>query len=121
MATSSAGTPKESAAEETVITTETAPIIQSLQNHLMFSTGKTGTSVTMRDWYAATTLTVRDHVIERWVTTRNVYREKDPKRVFYLSLEFLIGRMMSNAALNIGIAPKIRKGLEELGQNMEAV
>ena len=122
MATSSTETQSEEpAGEETVITTETAPIIQSLQNHVIFSTGKTGPSVTMRDWYTATALTVRDHVIERWVTTRNVYREKDPKRVFYLSLEFLIGRMMSNAALNIGIEPKIRKGLNELGQNMEAV
>ncbi|HZV62279.1 MAG TPA: glycogen/starch/alpha-glucan phosphorylase [Methylophilaceae bacterium] len=106
---------------KTVITTETTSITQALQNHLIFSTGKTGASVTMRDWYAATALTVRDHVIERWVTTRNVYREKDPKRVFYLSLEFLIGRMMSNAALNIGIEPKIREGLHALGQNMEAV
>jgi starch phosphorylase len=108
-------------AEETIITTETAPIIQALQNHLIFSTGKTGTSVTMRDWYSATALTVRDHVIERWVATRNYYRETDPKRVFYLSLEFLIGRMMSNAALNIGIEPKIRKGLHTLGQKMENV
>lgn len=112
---------QQAAAAEPVITTETTPVAQALQNHLIFSTGKTGTSVTMRDWYAATALTVRDHVIERWVTTRNVYREKDPKRVFYLSLEFLIGRMMSNAALNIGIEPKIREGLHALGQNMEAV
>ena len=82
MATSSTETQSEEpAGEETVITTETAPIIQSLQNHVIFSTGKTGPSVTMRDWYTATALTVRDHVIERWVTTRNVYREKDPKRV----------------------------------------
>jgi glycogen phosphorylase len=107
--------------EETVITTETTPITQALQNHLIFSTGKTGTSVTMRDWYSATALTVRDHVIERWVTTRNFYRETDPKRVFYLSLEFLIGRMMSNAALNIGIEPKIRDGLHSLGQQLENV
>jgi len=113
--------PQQAAAEETIITTETTPIAQALQNHVIFSTGKTGSSVTMRDWYAATALTVRDHVIERWVTTRNVYCEKDPKRVFYLSLEFLIGRMMSNAALNIGIEPKIRDGLHALGQNMEAV
>lgn len=121
MATSTAQDQTPQSAEETVITTETTPITQALQNHLIFSTGKTGTSVTMRDWYAATALTVRDHVIERWVTTRNVYREKDPKRVFYLSLEFLIGRMMSNAALNIGIEPRVRKALQTLGQNMENV
>jgi starch phosphorylase len=120
MATSTAQTQTEPT-EEPVITTETTPITQALQNHLIFSTGKTGTSVTMRDWYSATALTVRDHVIERWVTTRNFYRETDPKRVFYLSLEFLIGRMMSNAALNIGLEPKIRDALQTLGQNLENV
>ena len=113
--------PQQAAPVETVITTETTPIAQALQNHVIFSTGKTGSSVTMRDWYAATALTVRDHVIERWVTTRNYYRETDPKRVFYLSLEFLIGRMMSNAALNIGLEPRLREGLETLGQNLENV
>jgi starch phosphorylase len=120
MATSTAPEQKQSVAEP-VITTETTPITQALQNHLIFSTGKTGSSVTMRDWYSATALTVRDHVIERWVATRNYYRETDPKRVFYLSLEFLIGRMMSNAVLNIGIEPKIREGLHSLGQTLENV
>ena len=64
MATSTAKTQTEPV-EEPVITTETTPITQALQNHLIFSTGKTGASVTMRDWYSATALTVRDHVIER--------------------------------------------------------
>ncbi|HEU4709574.1 MAG TPA: glycogen/starch/alpha-glucan family phosphorylase, partial [Methylophilaceae bacterium] len=121
MATPATQQTQEEPAVEPEITTEQTPITQALQNHLIFSTGKTGSSVTLRDWYSATAMTVRDHVIERWVTTRNLYREKDPKRVFYLSLEFLIGRMLSNAALNIGLEPKIREGLHSLGQNMENI
>ncbi|ROH88334.1 glycogen/starch/alpha-glucan phosphorylase [Pseudomethylobacillus aquaticus] len=103
------------------ISAHKAPAVQSLQNHLTFSSGKTSTSATERDWYAATANTIRDHVIERWVKTVDAYREQDPKRVYYLSLEFLIGRMMSNAALNLGIAPEIRDGLTKLGHSLEEV
>ena len=103
-----------------IITAKT-PIAQALQNHLTFSSGKNSRSATPRDWYATTANTVRDHVIERWVETRDVYRAQDPKRVFYLSLEFLIGRMLSNAALNLGIEPELRDGLNALGHEMENV
>ena len=103
------------------ISIEKPPIAQALQNHLGFSLGKTVVNATERDWYGTTAHTVRDHVIERWINTRTEYREKDPKRVYYLSLEFLIGRMLSNAALNLGIAPKVRDGLHALGHELENV
>jgi starch phosphorylase len=103
------------------ITTEKTPIAQALQNHLTFSSGKTMSSATERDWYSTTANTVRDHVIDGWVKTREEYNEQDPKRVFYLSLEFLIGRMLSNAALNLGIEPQVREGLSALGHKMENV
>lgn len=104
-----------------VIATEKTPIIRALQNHLTFSIGKTISTATERDWYSATATTVRDHVIDGWVKTRDEYWEQDPKRVFYLSLEFLIGRMLSNAALNLGIEPQVREGLNILGHKMENV
>jgi len=117
--------PKERAAARraaaTPITTAKTPIAQALQNHLTFSSGKGSATATPRDWYATTANTVRDHVIDRWVKTRDNYREQDPKRVFYLSLEFLIGRMLSNAALNLGIEPQVREGLSALGHEMENV
>lgn len=62
---------------------------------------------------------MRDHVVERWVKTAAAYNNEDPKRIYYLSLEFLIGRMMSNAALNLGLNEELGKGLNELGQNIE--
>jgi glycogen phosphorylase len=96
-------------------------IPQSLKNHLILSLGKTSSWATTRDWYASTAYTVRDHVMQRWVKTRDDYRESDVKRVYYMSLEFLIGRMLSNAALNLGIAPNVSKGLMEIGQKMEEV
>ena len=112
---------KKAAEATPTITTKKTQIAQALQNHLAFSFGKTSTSATQRDWYATTANTVRDHVIERWVKTVDEYRELDPKRVYYLSLEFLIGRMLSNAALNLGIGAEVRDGLSALGHELENV
>ena len=108
-------------AAEPAIHSENMPISQALQNHLIFSCGKGSATSTERDWYAATATTVRDHVIDRWVKTRDEYRAQDPKRVYYLSLEFLIGRMLSNAALNLGIESQMREGLHALGRELENV
>jgi starch phosphorylase len=95
------------------------PIDQALQNHLIFSSFKTSAAATPRDWYDASSYTVRDHVVERWVKTAESYYRDDPKRVYYLSLEFLIGRMLSNAALNLGIKDELKDGLASLGRDLE--
>lgn len=96
------------------------PINQALQNHLIFSSFKTSEAATPRDWYDATSYTVRDHVVERWIKTTQSYYLNDPKRIYYLSLEFLIGRMLSNAALNLGIEDEVKQGLASLGHDLEA-
>lgn len=97
------------------------PMHEALQNHLLYSVFKTEAASTPRDWYATTAYSVRDHVIERWLNTVEKYAAQDPKRVYYLSLEFLIGRMLSNAALNLGIADEVKQGLQTLGHRMEEV
>ncbi|MGB4811249.1 MAG: glycogen/starch/alpha-glucan phosphorylase [Methylophilaceae bacterium] len=95
------------------------PIKQALQNHLIFSSFKTADAATPRDWYEATSHTVRDHLVERLIKTADSYYKKDPKRVYYLSLEFLMGRMLSNAALNLGINDELKTGLASLGRDLE--
>ncbi len=95
------------------------PIKQSLQQHLIFSTFKTSDAATSRDWYEAASYAVRDHVVERWVRTAESYYRDDPKRVYYLSLEFLIGRMLSNSALNLSINDELKDGLAALGRDLE--
>ena len=96
------------------------PIKQALHNHLVFSCFKTESAATPRDWYQAAAYAVRDHVVERWIKTTDAYYQQDPKRVYYLSLEFLIGRMLSNAALNLGVQDELSAGLAALGRNMES-
>ncbi len=94
---------------------------KALQSHLVYSIFKTEQVATPRDWYSTTAYTVRDHVIERWVKTVEKYAEENPKRIYYLSLEFLIGRMLSNASLNLGVDAEIKKGLNALGHKIENV
>jgi glycogen phosphorylase len=96
------------------------PMKQGLKNHLVFSCFKIDAMATPRDWYHTAAYTVRDHVVERWVKTSSAYYDQDPKRIYYLSLEFLIGRMMSNAALNLGMQNELSEGLGALGHNLEA-
>jgi glycogen phosphorylase len=105
---------------KSIVLPKLTPIKQALQNHLVFSCFKIDKVATPRDWYHATAHTVRDHVVERWVRTSSAYYDQDPKRIYYLSLEFLIGRMMSNAALNLGVKDELSDGLSALGHSLEA-
>ncbi|MDP2071053.1 glycogen/starch/alpha-glucan phosphorylase [Methylotenera sp.] len=111
--------PKKTSKSKVAAVPKLSPIDQALQNHLIFSSFKTNDAATPRDWYDAASYTVRDHVVERWVKTAESYYRDDPKRVYYLSLEFLIGRMLSNAALNLGINDELKDGLSSLGRDLE--
>ncbi len=108
--TGAAAKPKKTAKAKRVLP-KLSPVDQALQNHLIFSSFKTNDAATPRDWYDAASYTVRDHVVARWIKTAEAYYEKDPKRVYYLSLEFLMGRMLSNAALNLGIQDELERRL----------
>ncbi len=96
-------------------------IEHSLTNHLMYTVGKSAKAATGHDWYDTSAHTVRDHLIERWTSTVDNNYEQDSKRVYYLSMEFLIGRTLSNAALNLGIETPLREGLQALGHELESI
>ncbi len=69
--------------------------------------------------YTASALSLSDRLIERWKSTYNTYRKNDCKKAYYLSMEFLIGRSMSNAMLNLGVEEPLSKALYELGLDIE--
>ncbi|WP_142848770.1 glycogen/starch/alpha-glucan phosphorylase [Telmatospirillum sp. J64-1] len=98
---------------------EVATIRKSLVNHLTYSVGKDPKSATTRDWFLATAYTVRDHMVERWMQTRRAYEEADAKRVYYLSMEFLMGRTLVNAMINLGIYDATCRAVAELGCDLE--
>lgn len=92
-----------------------------LANHLTYTEGKSVETATDRDWFEASAHAVRDQLIEKNLKTTEECAKKDPKRLYYLSLEFLIGRTLSNAALNMGIEPSLRESLKAMGQDLETV
>ena len=62
---------------------------------------------------------VRDRLIDNWNSTQQYHSSKDPKRVYYLSLEFLIGRSLDNALLNLNVKPNYQKALTDVGFRLE--
>ena len=72
-------------------------------NHLEYSLSKDQYTATLRDMYNSLALSIRDRLVERWISTQEVYYEKDVKRVYYLSAEYLMGRVMTNNLINLGM------------------
>jgi starch phosphorylase len=86
---------------------------------LIYAVGKDTRNARDHDWFMATALAVRDRVVDRWMeSTRTTYRD-GRKRVYYLSLEFLIGRLLFDALGNLGLTATARAALDELGVDLD--
>jgi starch phosphorylase len=99
----------------------TKAIQTSLADHLVYSSSKYHANATTRDWFQTTAYTVRDRLVERWMETMQRYYEHDAKRIYYLSLEFLVGRTLSNAILNLEMHEQCKASLYEFGQELETI
>ncbi|BCG62474.1 MAG: glycogen phosphorylase [Methyloprofundus sp.] len=69
--------------------------------------------------YEALSLAISDRLVERWKNTYNTYREEDCKKAYYLSMEFLMGRTLSNAMLNLGVTGTVTEAMYDLGLEIE--
>ena len=98
--------------------TDATSFKQSLSNRLVYTVGKDPLTATDRDWFHAAAYSVRDRLIERWMETMRTYYRQDAKRVYYLSLEFLMGRALSNSLHNLGVHEEFAQALEEIGLDM---
>jgi starch phosphorylase len=87
----------------------------SFANHLEYSLSKDQYTATLRDLYQAISLTVRDRMIERWIKTQQMYHEHDVKRIYYLSAEYLMGRVLINNLINSNMYKETRKAMNDLG------
>ncbi|MHB8482613.1 MAG: glycogen/starch/alpha-glucan phosphorylase [Nitrospiria bacterium] len=94
-------------------------IKRSLGKQILYSMGKDPGLATECDWFTGTAYMVRDRLIQRWMETKSQNHQKEAKSVYYLSLEFLIGRSLTNGMLNMGLKEVSRQILYEMGQDLE--
>src|SRR5437588_3399289 len=82
---------------------------------LAISAGKDAAAATDRDWFVATANAIRDRIVYRWLAAERATVSQGSKRVYYLSLEFLIGRLLSDLLCNLGLTDIARAALGDLG------
>ncbi|XP_026090402.1 glycogen phosphorylase, muscle form-like [Carassius auratus] len=96
-----------------------ADLKKNFNRHLHFTLVKDRNVSTKRDYYFALAHTVRDHLVGRWIRTQQSYYEKDPKRVYYISLEFYMGRTLQNTMVNLALENACDEAVYQLGLDME--
>ncbi|WP_294236381.1 glycogen/starch/alpha-glucan phosphorylase [uncultured Sphingomonas sp.] len=106
----------------TTITTlhvdDTGPLADAIVDTLVHRIGKDAANARPHDWLAATILTVRNDIIERWMASTREAHAAGAKRVYYLSLEFLIGRLLRDALSNMGVMAQVAGALQALGVDL---
>jgi starch phosphorylase len=89
--------------------------------HLTFTLGKDAPHASIYDWRMALSFAMRDRILEPWfASTRRVWAE-DRKRVYYLSMEFLIGRLLEDATINLGLRDIAEQVMHDLGQDFRTI
>jgi starch phosphorylase len=88
---------------------------------LKYSVGKDPETAQLRDWFMATAYALRDQVIDQWMATRRRVYNESRKRVYYLSVEFLVGRLLFDTMCNLRVAGPVREALAELGVDLDDV
>ncbi len=97
----------------------TAEIKEAILSHLEKSLARDTNSATRRDWWIATSKAVQDRILTRFIDTMGVHNEGNVRRVYYLSLEYLMGRLFRNNIFNAGIFDQVTEALNELGLDLD--
>ena len=100
-------------------TTRVDALKRAISDHITYTLARDRSIATYRDVYMSTAWSVRDRLAERWAATQTRYHNDDAKRVYYLSLEFLMGRTLGNALLNLGLDGATAEALDDLGYRLE--
>ena len=92
-----------------------------IQRHLIFTLGKDVPNASIYDWRMALSFAIRDRIVDPWFTsTRRTWAE-DRKRVYYLSMEFLIGRILEDATINLGLRDMAEQAMAAFGQDFREI
>lgn len=102
----------------------TSPVVSvealkhSIAYKLMFVVGKDPSIANQHDWLNATLFAVRDRMVERWLRSTRAQFSQDVRQVYYLSMEFLLGRTLSNALMAMGVYDETKQALDEMGLDL---
>jgi len=94
---------------------------QCIHHHLMSFQGRDPDRAGDQDVYRALSYALRDVLMEKWIKTQKTFYAGKMKRVYYLSLEFLVGRSLGNAIINMGLMDEITEALQQLGYDLETL
>nr|QDL52665.2 glycogen phosphorylase [Aphidius gifuensis] len=92
---------------------------KTFNRHLHYTLVKDRNVATSRDYYFALAHSVKDNLVSRWIRTQQHYYETDPKRVYYLSLEYYMGRSLQNTMINLGIQGACDEAMYQMGLDIE--
>ena len=94
---------------------------KSVKDNVKFLYRRKLEEATQEQLFQAVSYTVKDVIIDNWLDTQNAYEKQDPKIVYYMSMEFLMGRALGNNLLNLGAYGEVKEALEELGIDINAL
>ena len=92
---------------------------QCIQHHLVSFQGRDPDRASEQDVYRALSYALRDVLMEKWIKTQKTFYAEKMKRVYYLSMEFLVGRSLGNTIVNMGLMHEITQALQQLGYDLE--
>lgn len=107
--------------QEGFLASDVEALKRSISNNLRYRSAKIPLNATRGDWLLAAELAVRNRLVERWMKTARAYYEQNSKMVYYLSMEFLIGRTFHNALQALDISEDMKTALQELAVDMEEI
>ncbi|MEJ1157485.1 glycogen/starch/alpha-glucan phosphorylase [Prosthecomicrobium sp. N25] len=111
--------PAETAVPAAAETADVVALRAAILDKMTYVVGKHAEHASDRDWFVATATAVRDRLVDRWTETRDEIWRKHTKRVYYLSLEFLIGRLLFDAMSNLCMVEPVREALAGLGVDLD--
>ena len=94
---------------------------ESVKENVKFLYRKKLEEATQEQIFQAVCYTVKDVIIDNWLETQNAYKEQDPKTVYYMSMEFLMGRALGNNLINLTAYKEVKEALDELGLDINAI
>ena len=102
-------------------TFDKAQFIKDVQDNVKNLYRKTIKEATQQEIFQAVSFTVKDVIIDEWLATQRSFDQQDPKMVYYMSMEFLMGRALGNNLINLKAYKQVKEALEEMGLNLDVI